>query len=184
MKNFYKKEYLPGYTGHVPHKVDMFGMTAGDVNQMLISKNGAERFYQGDTLHVTAKTKDGITKNLKAIQYKYKSGKEPAKNPNKPSNGMQRSSSTTVLPNSVGNPGRKSFSGSFSSSQAFGKHEKLQQRLKFGNTSRKAYNWIGGPNHELQPQHIPGYTGHVSGIKSENMFSKSFARSTAMATTK
>lgn len=29
---FYKKEYLPGYTGHVPFKNDFFGATAGDVN--------------------------------------------------------------------------------------------------------------------------------------------------------
>ena len=31
----YKKEYLPGYTGHVPKKNDIFGCTAGDINKIL-----------------------------------------------------------------------------------------------------------------------------------------------------
>ena len=32
----FSKEYMPGYTGHVPTKVDQFGMTAGDVNKTII----------------------------------------------------------------------------------------------------------------------------------------------------
>ena len=24
--------------------------------------------------------------------------------------------------------------------------------------------WIGGPTHELQRQHIPGYQGHIHGL--------------------
>ena len=24
--------------------------------------------------------------------------------------------------------------------------------------------WIGGPTHELQRQHIPGYSGHIHGL--------------------
>jgi hypothetical protein len=31
----YKKEYLPGYTGHVPKKNEIFGCTAGDINKIL-----------------------------------------------------------------------------------------------------------------------------------------------------
>ena len=31
----FKKEYLPGYTGHVPKKNDIFGCTAGDINRIL-----------------------------------------------------------------------------------------------------------------------------------------------------
>jgi hypothetical protein len=34
----YKKEYLPGYTGHVPKKNDIFGCTAGDINKILTNK--------------------------------------------------------------------------------------------------------------------------------------------------
>lgn len=32
----FNKEYMPGYTGHVPTKVDQFGMTAGDVNRAIL----------------------------------------------------------------------------------------------------------------------------------------------------
>lgn len=36
----FKKEYLPGYTGHVPTKNDMFGMTAGDINRRIVETGG------------------------------------------------------------------------------------------------------------------------------------------------
>ena len=32
----FNKEYMPGYTGHVPTKADQFGMTAGVVNRTII----------------------------------------------------------------------------------------------------------------------------------------------------
>ena len=51
----------------------------------------------------------------------------------------------------------------------------------YGNWSRYAVNWINGPNHEVCRQHVPGYTGHVPGIHSENIFSKSYAKCTATA---
>jgi hypothetical protein len=35
----YKKQYLPGYTGHVPRKNDVYGCTAGDINR-IITKTG------------------------------------------------------------------------------------------------------------------------------------------------
>jgi hypothetical protein len=31
----YKKEYLPGYTGHVPKKNDIYGCTTGDINRII-----------------------------------------------------------------------------------------------------------------------------------------------------
>jgi len=42
-------------------------------------------------------------------------------------------------------------------------------------------NWMCGPMHEVVKQHIPKYTGHVPGVKSENLFSKSYAKQTANA---
>lgn len=51
----------------------------------------------------------------------------------------------------------------------------------FGNHSKKARNWISGPTHEVCLQHVPGYLGHVPGIKSENIFSKSYAKCSATA---
>lgn len=44
-KQDYKKLYLPGYSGHVPRKNDLFGITAGDANHILTQKEGADRFF-------------------------------------------------------------------------------------------------------------------------------------------
>jgi hypothetical protein len=35
----YSKNYLPGYTGHVPKKNEIFGCTAGGINK-IITKSG------------------------------------------------------------------------------------------------------------------------------------------------
>jgi hypothetical protein len=32
----FKKEYLPGYTGHVPYKNEIYGCTAGDINKIIM----------------------------------------------------------------------------------------------------------------------------------------------------
>jgi hypothetical protein len=49
----------------------------------------------------------------------------------------------------------------------------------FGNQSRFAKNWACGPNHMIRNQQVPGYTGHIKGLISENLFSKSYGNSTA-----
>ena len=33
----FRKEYLPGYTGHVPKKMEIYGCTSGDTNRIIIS---------------------------------------------------------------------------------------------------------------------------------------------------
>ena len=38
---------------------------------------------------------------------------------------------------------------------------------------------MGGPTHELQRQHIPGYQGHIKGLIAENIYGKNFARGTS-----
>ena len=38
---------MPGYTGHVPHKYDLFGVTAGDANKILITQGGKDAFFSG-----------------------------------------------------------------------------------------------------------------------------------------
>jgi len=35
------KEYLPGYTGHVPSKNNLFALTAGAINQAVIETDGS-----------------------------------------------------------------------------------------------------------------------------------------------
>ena len=36
----YKKEYLPGYTGHVPSKNERFGATAGQIKREILADRG------------------------------------------------------------------------------------------------------------------------------------------------
>lgn len=54
----------------------------------------------------------------------------------------------------------------------------------FGNWSKYAKNWIAGPTHEVHVQRTPGYTGHVKGLIAENLFAKSYAKTTAQAFSK
>jgi len=36
----YQKEYLPGYTGHVPSKNERFGSTAGQIKREILTDSG------------------------------------------------------------------------------------------------------------------------------------------------
>lgn len=36
----YKKEYLPGYTGHVPSKNERFGSTTGQIKREILADKG------------------------------------------------------------------------------------------------------------------------------------------------
>lgn len=38
--------------------------------------------------------------------------------------------------------------------------------------------WVCGPTNKIQDQHVPGYTGHVHSLISENLHGKTFARLT------
>jgi len=42
----------------------------------------------------------------------------------------------------------------------------------------KGQNWIGGPNANVKAQHIPGYAGYIPQVSSENLYGKSFAKTT------
>ena len=41
------------------------------------------------------------------------------------------------------------------------------------------FGWTGGPTHSVQKQHVPGYCGHVSGMKAENLYGEPYAKLTA-----
>jgi len=36
----YKKDYMPGYTGHVPTRIDRFGATAGQIKKEILADMG------------------------------------------------------------------------------------------------------------------------------------------------
>jgi hypothetical protein len=121
----FNKEYMPGYTGHVPTKVDQFGMTAGDVNRSIID------FFNPMHTPVSHRPEKSPTMTLYS-----KASLQSMTHKNKPYKNV------------------------------------------FGNCSRYATTWIGGHQHEMCQQHIPGYDGHVPGLISENVHAKSFAKCT------
>jgi len=41
----YKRDYMPGYTGHVPSKALRFGMTAGRLKQEILEDKGLIHKY-------------------------------------------------------------------------------------------------------------------------------------------
>jgi hypothetical protein len=45
----------------------------------------------------------------------------------------------------------------------------------------KGETWIGGPTDNLKSQHVPGYAGYIPQISSENLYGKSFAKTSAKA---
>ena len=66
------------------------------------------------------------------------------------------------------------------------KNYPLEEDKIFSNRSKEARTWICGPKHQLYPEHIPGYTGHVSGMEftnklGSNIFGTSYAKATSVA---
>ena len=60
-----------------------------------------------------------------------------------------------------------------------GTNERRQKLASLGKKSRDSVTWVNGPNHEIRNQCIPGYTGFISGVKSENVYAKSYSNTTA-----
>lgn len=48
-KKEFKKVFTPGYTGHVPQKKNLFGVTTGNANKILITTNGTKEFDANGT---------------------------------------------------------------------------------------------------------------------------------------
>lgn len=120
----YKKDYTPGYTGHVPSKMERFGNTSGQIKREILADRG---------IHPCILDKSKIPDRSNRL---YCSSFVPSIDKNK---------------------------------------------IVHGNMSRFAQNWNCGPNHMIRPQQIPGYTGHVKGLISENLFSDSYGSSTSKA---
>jgi len=120
----YQKEYLPGYTGHVPSKNERFGATAGQIKREILMDSGKHPIL------------------LESLKERDETGRLYA----------------------------SSFVPSID-----------KNKIIFGNRSRYAKNWINGPNHNIRNQQVPGYTGHIKGLVSENLFASSYANCTASA---
>ena len=68
----------------------------------------------------------------------------------------------------------------------FAKGYELEEDKIFGMRSKEARTWINGNKHQLYPEHIPGYTGHLTGIEPAGkkgcpIFGASYAKSSAIS---
>ena len=124
----YQKDYLPGYTGHVPSKNERFGSTAGQIKKEIMEDKGQNPL----NLEIQKRLSGSIRDAMRLYSDKY----TPAVDKNK---------------------------------------------AIYGNMSRFAKNWVCGPNHEIRNQRVPGYTGHVKGLISENLFAGSYGNCTTCA---
>jgi len=137
-----KKDFIPGYTGHVPHKREYIA------SDLTCTKPGVPK-----KIHVAATSgRNGLIGTQPVTpHYDLKGGRHPG---------------------ACSNIGMRTHS--------VGANLKANS-LKYGNWSKKAPTWICGPTHEIRYQQIPGYTCHVPAVKAENLFAKSYARTTATA---
>ena len=129
---------IPGYSGHIPFKQDLIGLTTGETNRQ--AGEGYHKFHMS-----------GQNFN----------------------NGYGLSSTGKIVME------QPSMEGKMRSTMVDGSREGAERARMVGNASKTSTTWVNGPTHEIRNQCVPGYTGFISGIKSENLFSKSYAENTA-----
>jgi len=147
MKNpFYKKEYHTGYTGHVPHKFELYGVTAGDANKILITDGGKDDFFAG-TINVKPSNSLYYATSKKKTSTKYQSKTRPIS----ASKDRRMADVPLGLDTLAGSTGHKLFDRTKSVSQLRNTVTpfEINEVLKNSNKSRMAVNWIGGPNHRV-----------------------------------
>ena len=71
-------------------------------------------------------------------------------------------------------------------SQSMSKGYPLEEDKIYSNKSKDARTWICGNKHVLYPEHIPGYTGHITGIESNlkkgsNIYGTSYSKASSIA---
>ena len=70
MDKYFKKELLPGYTGHIPAKKDVFGITSGEVNrQLVLGHPGIEKAVEGRQFYTEGKVVRGEGKDLDRLKF-------------------------------------------------------------------------------------------------------------------
>lgn len=70
--------------------------------------------------------------------------------------------------------------------EGMAKSYELEEDQIYSNKSKDARTWICGNKHVLYPEHIPGYTGSITGIetnlkKGSNIFGTSYAKASSIA---
>ena len=150
---FYKKEYLPGYTGHVPMKNDLFGVTAGDANKILISPKGTDQFFSGEIVvkpSNSGQVKTQTAPNSSRRDSRYSSWRTSSAGPEKRMLGVTNRYSQASLKQGV--QPHKLFNRTKSQTieQRDFVDKKVNDKVKVGNNSKAAENWICGPEHMVQ----------------------------------
>ena len=125
-------EKIPGYSGFVPYKGDLIGLTTGESNRL------AQATYQQE--------RDNRGGNSRLGQ----SGAAIVGGGTKIAPGRTQTIDASVL--------------------------KPQRAMMVSNLSKNSKTWMCGPQHETRNQSIPGYTGFIPGVQSENQFSNSYAK--------
>ena len=70
--------------------------------------------------------------------------------------------------------------------ESMSKNYPLEEDKIYSNKSKNARTWICGNKHVLYPEHIPGYTGHITGIESNlkkgsNIYGTSYSKASSIA---
>ena len=68
----FRKEYLPGYTGHVPKKMEVFGCTAGETNKIIIETARRSLGMGGDPRESAYMTNGRSIAHAKRTLYSHK----------------------------------------------------------------------------------------------------------------
>ena len=77
VEKYFTREYLPGYTGHIPKKMESFGVTAGEINRKLVLRQVAVNEKRINIRRKNLYTPDNKmaqrNKSLDHIKYGFKS---------------------------------------------------------------------------------------------------------------
>ncbi len=72
MDKYYFKQYIPGYTGHIPQKIETFGLTAGAINRQLVLKQAVPEAVPKERLYYTL-TQPELASDGDKIKYGFRS---------------------------------------------------------------------------------------------------------------
>lgn len=72
MDRYYVSEFIPGYTGYIPQKMNTFAMTSGEINRQLLQNKKVPQATPQEKLYYTKSVPHLLTDGDK-IKYGYRS---------------------------------------------------------------------------------------------------------------
>jgi len=153
----FQKDYLPGYTGHIPYRKEIYGCTIGDINKIVSGK---------PTQKVT---------NFDVDEYRGAMHEHYMSQQVLPTTGQSIMNTGAQAPPPFGqrtlysNPPPKDVD---------------TLNIQYTNVSNKGENWIGGPINNVTAHQMPGYQGYIPSIKAENLYGNTYGKTTAISINK